>query len=313
MKQSVYKLKTKKIGQWELPIKDILLNKIEQGEDLGGRRIKYLKGGKSIWADDLPEFAVSEKVWFIDGFLFVPKSDKNLTYIVENHPWNNLHFSIQDTEADAKAELQAEKAKDEVINLISNSDKEKIIATAMAIFGHSALSLTQSEQELKLRKYAKEKPVKLLQELKSKTYESKYIAALAFGKGVVRTNFGKTAIIWNNETEGVILTLARGESGISKLGELLSKRTDESEILLTAIGENLDKIAINLPKKAVSKETDKDAEIKHLKAQLATFKEGQKKTTQITELQKLYKEKFEKEVPLRFKNNEDWIKSKLTE
>ena len=58
MKQSVYKLKTKKIGQWELPIKDILLNKIEQGEDLGGRRIKYLKGGKSIWADDLHEFAV---------------------------------------------------------------------------------------------------------------------------------------------------------------------------------------------------------------------------------------------------------------
>ena len=46
MKQNTYKLKTKKIGQWELPIKDILLNKIEQGEDLGGRRIKYVKGGK---------------------------------------------------------------------------------------------------------------------------------------------------------------------------------------------------------------------------------------------------------------------------
>ena len=144
----------------------------------------------------------------------------------------------------------------------------------------------ESNQELKLRKYAKEKPVKLLQELKSKTYESKYIAALAFGKGVVRTNFGKTAIIWNNETEGVILTLARGESGISKLGELLSKRTDESEILLTAIGENLDKIAINLPKKAAAKETDKDAEIENLKAQLAGFKEAQKKTTQLSELQK---------------------------
>ena len=312
MKQLIYKLKNKEIGSWELPIKDMMVNRTVKGEDLGAKKIKYVPGAKSIWADELNEKEVSKKVWFENGFLFIQPSDRNLIEIVKNHKYLNLHFFLFDKEEDARKELQAEKAKDEIINLISNSDSEKIIATAMAVFGHSALTLSESEQELKLRLYAKKQPVKLLGELNSKTYESKYIAALAFGKGVVRSNFGKTAVIWNDHTEGEILKLARGEGGIEKLGQLLSKRTDESEILLQAIGQKLDKIAVNLPKKADSKEDVKDAEIAALKAQLAAYTKT-KTATDTKEMQKQYKEKFDKEVPLRYKNDETWIAKKLAE
>ena len=184
-----------------------------------------------------------------------------------------------------KKELEGLKAKDDIIHLLSNADTDKIVATAMAIFGQQAFDWDESICELELRKYAEKNPLKLKSELDSKTYESKYISALSFGKGVVRTNLGKTSIIWNDTTEGEILKLARGESGIDKLGELLSKRTDESELLLHAIATKLKEREIKTPEQEI--------------------------TESLSELQEQYKEHFKKDVPLRFKNAPAWIKKQL--
>jgi len=314
MEQTVYKLKSKRKGIFELPIEGINIERKVNGENVGARSIKYIPGAKSFWADDLDKNLKSEKVWFINGFLFVPKSDKNLTEIAKRHPFLGRHYLLHDKEADAKRQLEEEKAKDEIINMISGSDKARIIATSMAIFGQSSLTLTESELELKLRQYAKSSPIKLKNELSSKTYESKYISALAFGKGVVRTNFGKTSIIWNDQTEGEILKLARGESGIEKLGELLSKRTDESETLLHAIGSKLDQKSINTSKKE-SVISEKDKQIAELKKQLeeANNKNKIELNQELTSLRGEYKNKFKKDVPLRFKNDTEWMKNKLSE
>ena len=69
--QTVYKLKNGNKGNWELPIKETFINRVVGNSDLGGRKIKYVKGSKSIWADDLPEHLASQKVWFSKGFLFL--------------------------------------------------------------------------------------------------------------------------------------------------------------------------------------------------------------------------------------------------
>lgn len=317
--QTVYKLPSKTIGDWELPIKDAFFKKIVDGVDTGSFKAKYVKGAKSIWADELPEHLPSEKVWFNNGFLFVPNSDKNLLKICELHPFLNLKFFKFDKEEEAKKELAALKAKDDVIELISNSDTDKIVATAMAVFGQQAFSWDISTSELELRKYAEQNPQKLSNELNSKTYESKYLSALAFGKGIVRNNLGKTAVIWNDSTEGEILKLARGENGIAKLGELLSKKTEESELILQAIGEKIKSTSMNLPKKDVAKTIkDKDAEIEALKKQLAEAQKGgvQPSTSgdsELAELQAKYKEIEGKEVPPRFKNDKEWIAKKIEE
>ena len=187
----------------------------------------------------------------------------------------------------------------------------------MAIFGTQAFNWDESTCELELRKYGEKNPSKLLNELNSKTYESKYIAALALGKGVVRYNLGKTKLIWNDSTEGEILKLAKGENGIAKLGELLSKRTDESEILLQAIAHKLDEKAMSIPKKADSSESEKDREIAELKKQLAAAnkpKSDNKADSNLSDLQEKYKTKFEVEdVPARYRNDADWISKKLAE
>jgi hypothetical protein len=314
--QTVYKLKNGNKGNWELPIKETFINRIVGNSDLGGRKIKYVKGSKSIWADDLPEHLASQKVWFSKGFLFVPNSDKNLLEILEKHSYNGIHYNLFDKKSLALKELSALKAKDEIISLISNSDQEKIIATAMAVFNTQAFDWDLPTCELELRKYAEKNPTKLLSELNSKTYESKYISALAFGKGIVRYKLGKTSIVWNDTTEGEILKLARGENGVEKLGELLSKRTGESEVLLQAISHKLDSKAMSLPKKEDAVESEKDKEIAELRKQLAESQKPKSDNSTnlvLEDLQKKYKEKFDKKVPNVYKNNADWIQEKITE
>jgi len=315
MKYNIYRLKSgKSQGAWQLPLTEILIDRIKDNKKVGLRKLKFVPGTDSFWAEDLVGDLKPVQIWFENGRLIVPKADKIQNELLQIHPFFNVDYELFDKEAEAKQKLAGLRAKDEVINLIANSDSDKIIATAMAVFGTQALSWDESSCELQLREFAEANPLKLSNELNSKTYESKYLSALAFGKGLVRTNLGKTAIIWNNSTEGEILKLARGENGISKLGELLSKRTDESELLLQAIGEGLDKISMNIPKKEKSSDSDKDKEIAALKKQLAeASKEEPKEESGLSELQKEYKDKFEKDVPLRFKNDIDWIQNKLSE
>jgi hypothetical protein len=44
-----------------------------------------------------------------------------------------------------------------------------------------------------------------------------------------------SAVVWNDENQGVVLHLAKGENGIAKLWELLSFNTDESRLILQEI------------------------------------------------------------------------------
>lgn len=305
-KNNIYKLTSGKTkGGWQLPLTDILIQKIKDGKNEGLRKIKYVPGTNSFWAEDLHGELKPKQVWFNNGKLVVPKADKLLNELLKIHPFNKKHYKLVDKEKDAQDKLDAFRAKDEVITLIANSEVEKIVATAMAIFGNIALNWTDSTCELELRKYAEKDPTKLTKELNSKTYESKYLSALAFSKRVVMENLTKTAVIWNDSTEGEILKLARGERGITRLGDLLSKKTEESEMILRAIGEKLKLSDVDLSG------DEKDDEIARLKEELAEAKGKTNDTLDV--IRKKYKEKFDKEVPPRFKNDPEWIEKKLSE
>lgn len=309
MEVITYKLKSgKNKGSVQVPLTDILVERIEKGKIVGLRKLKYVPGSNSIWAEDLPKELEGEQIWIENGQKNVPIQDKLQNDILKIHPFNGKVYEIYNKELEAKKELEALRAKDQVVQLISESDSDKIIATAMAIFGTQAFSWDQFTSELELRKFAESNPKKLYSELNSKTYESKYIAALAFAKGIVRTNLGKTNVIWNDTTEGEILKLARGENGIQKLGDLLSKKQEDTEILLQAISEKIAERTVNVPKQDA---IDKDSEIERLKAQIAELQK--KSNSELEDLQKAYFEKYDKEVPLRFKNDPEWIQKKLNE
>lgn len=317
MNVKIYKLKNgKSKGDWQLPLTDILVERIKDSKKVGLRKLKFVPGTNSFWKEDLSGDLVPQQIWFTNGKLSVPKEDTLLNGLLQIHPFFNKFFELFDKEAESKRKLEALKATDEVLLLINEADKDKIIATAIAVFKQQAIGWNEFDCELQLRELAKEKPKKLSDALKNKTYSSSYLGALAFGKGIVRTNLGKTAIIWNDTTEGVIAKLAKGQSGVMVLGEFLSKRTDESELVLQAIGEKIDEKSMNIPKKETSGESEKDKEIAALKKQLAeaTKEKDTNDNSELVALQEKYKEKFEvDDVPARFKNNTEWISKKLAE
>ena len=314
MSVKIYKLKNgKSKGDWQLPLTDILVERIKDSKKIGLRKLKFVPGTNSFWKEDLSGDLVPQQIWFTNGKLSVPREDKLLNGLLQIHPFFNKYFELFDKEAESKRKLEALKATDKVLLLINEADPDKIVATAFAVFKQQAIGWNEFDCELQLRELAKEKPKSLSDALSTKTYESSYLAALAFGKGIVRTNSGKSAIIWNDTTQGEITKIAKGQSGVLVLGEYLSKVTEESELVLQTIGEKLDEKATNIPKKVDSNESEKDKEIAALKKQLEEAKKGKSNDVDLTDLQEQYKEKFEvDDVPARFKNDAEWISKKLT-
>jgi len=304
---NVYKLKDgKKPKGWQLPLSEVLIAKEKKGiKSL--KKIKYVPGTDSFFAEDLAGDLKPVDIWFNDGQLVVPKVDKLTNDLLQMHPWYNKFYELYNPEIEAGRELESLKVKGDARRLIEESDSEKLKAIALALFGVNAFNWGESKCELELLKYADQKPTQLQAELRSKDYESKYLAALAFSKQIVATNPTKTTVIWNDTTKGVILRLAKGESGIHKLGELLSTRTQESELILQEIGLRIEKLDIKLPKV-----DPKDAEIAALKAKLVAA-EKISKTDEKLSLKvatEKYVSKFGK-VPNNKKNDLDWILSKI--
>ena len=317
-KYNIYRLlNNRRPASWQLPLTEVLIQKIVDGKDEGLKSIKYVKGVNSFFAEDIKGEAKPVQIWFSKGELSVLKIDKLTNSLLQAHPWFNKHYELYSESEESKKKLKVYRTQAEARKLIDESDEQKINAIALAIFGQAAFNWDPETCELQLREYAELKPEKLQKELSSKDYESKYIAALAISKGIITTNPTKSDVIWNDTTKGVILRLAKGETAIGKLGEFLATRTDESERVLQEIGIRVEKLEVGEAKeiapdvkKALS---EKDKEIAALKAQLLASKKidpiGETLTLEDATLK--YIDEHEKEPPARYKNDLSWITSKL--
>lgn len=335
---NIYKLKDNlKPISWQVPLKELVLEKIEEGVNKGLRKVKYVPGTNSIYAEDLKGDYQPVSLWFENGELHIPKSDILANEILQRHPLNNKMWYLWTEDGEIQEQLEKARLRDEVRELINTSDEDNLRASSIAIFGYTASRWSKDRCELELRKYADEKPLELKAELKSDGYESKLLSALAFSKGIVATNLSETSIVWNDTTQGVILTLAKGENKIHKLGEYLSERTEESLIVMQTIGEKIDALKVKTPEVETKKDKENElpnavkellekqnAEIKRLKALLenkdnpnpTTEDDGQTHSFEeysLEELQKAYEDKFEKPAPNSKKNNTEWLIQKLSE
>lgn len=319
LKFNTYKLlNDKKPQSWQLPLNDVLIAKLNEKNEPELKGIKYIPGMSSFYAEDIKGDLTSKSIWFSRGLLRVPKIDKLTNALLQAHPWFNKYYELHDTAIASKRELERLRVKDEARKLIEESDTEKIRASALAIFGQKAFSWDADTCELELRKFADQQPEKLQKELNSKDYESKYLASLSLAKEIVKTNLGKTAVVWNDTTEGIIIKLAKGENAISKFGEYLSTRTDESEMVLQEIMLRVEKMDIpeekpqDLKQKLSQKDqelADKEAEIAKLKAML----EGKSSDNALDQVRAKYEEVLNKKVPPRFTNDIEWLQKAIDE
>ena len=314
----IYRLKEfKQAKSFQVPLRGLALEKFVKDfnrlKSLGQRRVKYVPGANSIYEEDLKgDYKAIPSIWFENGELRVPESDILLNEILQKHPWYGKYYYIWSEEAEVNQKLAEHKKRDEVLTIINETSDDQRKAIALAVFGINAIQWTDSKAELELREYARLKPFELKKVLESKDYQSKYLAALAFNKRIVKENLGSTAVVWNDTTEGEILPLARGEKGLVKFGDFLSTNTEESLLVLNSLNQKIDNLVISSQEESL-KNNELERENAELRAELAKSNSGSQDKSEIELLREEYFKKTGKKVPNAFLNKEEWIREKLEE
>jgi len=265
---------------------------------------------------------------------------------MQAHPWFNTHYILVNEEATAKEEVKDFELLNKASNAIINEkDEFKLKAMAMVIISLEAATWDQYKCKAELLKYAKNHTKSLLKELVKVDYEGRLLAALAFNKGIVKYNEFQTAVLWNDDKEGIITRVAEGESGVDKLGEFLSKKSDSSNLVMQRIGSKVESIAsINVTgeevisgktaeeiaaeaiekyKASLPKEKSKEELRAEILAEIEAESAGTDSTplvveekakfnsTNLVEVQTMYKTLFNKDVPPRYKNDLVWLNTEI--
>ena len=184
-------------------------------------------------------------------------------------------------------------------------------------------------------------PAYIIDQINSPDYESRQLAALAVYSGVIAEDYTRSAVVWNDAQRGTILSIAKGESGILKLAELLSVKSDENQVLLQEIGNRIDSKSTpasvttsNVNASAPSGKTEaqirqelldevREEALAKARTELAQQNQGKdlgpatetegatdvstNKKDLLGEAQAKYKELYDKDVPNPKKNDLEWI------
>lgn len=309
-------------------------------EGKGRKLINYYPGSDSHFVEDQTSDIPAQEVVFTYNDILsdpateivVDEDNKSLVSYLKAHPFFNVHYKIHDEEELSKEKSANYDKISEAFSLIQESDEVKIQAIAIAILGMEAYGWSAAKCSATLKETATKNPDVIISKANSDNYESFLLSALAFGVGIVKEDVTGNEVIWNDNTQGVILRLAKGENGIEKLGDMLSDANNKT--VLQEIGIRMKKYEKTSTEKGLATEdfakvkivvNEQARQIEELKAQLAlasskqiegvtvTNSETVEPTKKLTleEAQKAYIEQEKKDLPPAQKNNLDWILSKL--
>lgn len=348
---NVYKLKSGKTsGAFQLPLRGILVPREIESETFM-KEIQYVPGSSSFYKEDHKGDSKPKPLWFDDGEIRANPDDKVLNGLLQIHPWFDSKYYLVSEEANAKKEIDDfEKITKASNSIINESDNYKLKAMAMIIISLEAVDWDPFKCKAELLKYAKNHSAIFLKEMDKPNYEGRFMAALAFAKGVVKHNAFQTAVLWNDDQEGIIVRVSEGEKGVDKLGEFLSTKSEKSTSVWQRIGEKVEAMQSTVSAKVVTEEVNvtpskteaeiaeeaiekykatltpvkSEAEIRaeiekefedKLKGQATTStdvkKEGNEDPSELEAARAKYKELFEKEVANLKKNDLDWINSQI--
>ncbi|QRE03510.1 ABC transporter permease [Flavobacterium psychrophilum] len=309
-------------------------------EGKGRKLINYYPGSDSHFVEDQTSDIPAQEVVFTYNDILsdpateivVDEDNKSLVSYLKAHPFFNERYKIHDEEELSKEKSANYDKISEAFSLIQESDEFKIQAIAIAILGMEAYGWSAAKCSATLKETATKNPDVIISKANSDNYESFLLSALAFGVGIVKEDVTGNEVIWNDNTQGVILRLAKGENGIEKLGDMLSDANNKT--VLQEIGIRMKKYEKTSTEKGLATEdfakvkivvNEQARQIEELKAQLALASSKQIEGVTVTnyetveptkkltleEAQKAYIEQEKKDLPPAQKNNLDWILSKL--
>lgn len=323
----------------------IMLSKNTVAEDENGipRRIAYFRGSSSIFVDDkVNKGRKPETITLLKngdkGFteLKVPKSNPMLIQYLEKSPEYGKVYEKFSQEIEDRAKLELFEKRDKARDLITTADDDVLKANALVVFGINAFGWEVTTCKAKLREMADDKPEEIINKFVADNFEGHYLAALAFYKGIVKENGSHTAVVWK-DTEGVIIQLAKGETGITTLGQMLYEGGETMRTVMQEIQRRIDVKNgrfTNAAPMSDNQPDEKDLEIARLKELLASKQEAAAPVdtppnTVVNAVNpserfvvtaenkaegiKLYQEKFGKNYPAFYLNNLEWLQQKLDE
>ena len=339
-------LQGKTPSTWAIPQSNVMARK----DDKGNKFIDYYPGQDSCFVEDIQaknkdlrpskvplfEYSVSSK----QTELAVDEQNVALIRYLKTHPWFGVKYSIFSKDGQAKKDLSEFENVEKALELIKESDELKVKAISMAIFGLSSFNKSYTQCAAELKAKAIKDPIVIIQAMEAPNYETKYVAGLAFVSGIIKLNPTHTAIVWD-DNEGVILHVAQGENGLDKLTNFLTNESKEAQVLLQEFNTRLERKERMVARSEDADKviSEKDAEIAALKKQLEDAKKANENKIEapktkdvdvvdedeneedenienvsvLEQLQNDYKEKFGKEAPIAYKNNETWLAKKLAE
>lgn len=325
----------------------------------GSKLINYFPGSNSIFVEDQKSDIKAKEVEFTYNDILsdpatsikVDEDNKCLIDYLKAHSFFNHHYYIHNEDQLAENKLANLDKIEKAFSLIKENEDLKIQAMALAIFKEEAYGWSPTKCKAELKERATTAPDIIINAMESDRYESKYLSALAFYSGIVKENQLKGAVVWNDEDEGVILRIAKGENGIKVLGDLLYVENDETRLIFQEIGIRLNKyssvedVTVNEPKFVSGKtpEQIKAEAIAEYKATLVPVKteaeiraeiiaemasnSGQKEPvdnftiatvgddgydkTNLEVVQAKYSEVKGKDAPINKKNNLDWLNAEI--
>lgn len=294
-------------------------------EGKGVKQINYYPGVDSHFVEDNKEndlkpetvvFRYNDILSDPATEIIVPEESKVLIAYLKAHPSFGKHYDIHDEDLIATKNVKKYDDIEKALALIKTTEPFKLQAMALAIVGQDAFGLSAVKCSAALKNMAINNPSVVIAKFESEHYESTFLSALAFFSGIVKENNVNSAVIWNDDKEGQIIPLAKGERGLDKLGEFLGENSDESRLVLQEIGSRVDKHTTIESTSENSEQTssllsEKDAEIAELRAQLAKKNDNSEMT--LGQAQEAFQTKFKKALPPNQKNNIDWLKARLAE
>lgn len=309
-------------GAWQLGIKGMMAKK-----DGYLKKVQYVPGSDSIFAEDHKGDEKPISPWFEDGFLKVHKDNKVLLQIIYQHSGYNKDFEKVDADREADKALRRMELQELALAKVNVAEEMELRANAVVLVGHSALTMSEKVTRMTVKRMAFDQPQKLLDAMNAVDYRGKYIAALSVLREVVLINPSRTAVTWKDGK--TIVNVAAGQDPITKLGVFLSGDDEQAVVTLQTLGEEI-KNSYRF-KKDITGEEEIQEIIEGKKEEIAPneldlpeapFAEYADKTKQevaltpeetIEELRMNYKATYDKEVPHNKKNDAPWMKKKIAE
>jgi hypothetical protein len=207
-------------------------------EELGlNREIRYAKNQKSLFVDEQDSFAQLEHIVFLDGTLFVPRTNPLLQQLLSvYHPEKDLIFEELDYAQEALDDIDLIELELEALKLVQDLDIEHLEAILRTEVGSEVTSMSSKEIKRDCYMFARNEPALFIEVANDEDIKLRNLANRCVEAGIVNLTDDNTVFKWAANSKK-ILTVPFDEHPYAAFARFL--KTDKGVDVMKAIEKKL--------------------------------------------------------------------------